>query len=116
MSGFSSASTGLSVFKVDKPAAVTADKLKKHAFRSIDNNSEPLSFGWTNIDDMTDAEFRESPPEKGGFLCFALRADVRKVQSAVLKRVLQEALKAELEACRAAGKEKVSRARKKELK
>jgi DNA recombination-dependent growth factor C len=116
MSGFLSNSTGLSIFQVDKPGSVTADGLKRYAFRNIDKSSEASSVGWTNIDDLTDAEWRLSPPEKGEFMCFSLRQDKRKVQPAVLKRVLREAMNEEMEKTRAEGREFVSRQRKKELK
>lgn len=115
MPGFLSTTTALTVYKLDNPAAVTADKLKEYGFRSIDDIPEPKGWGWTNIDDIFDTEWRFSVPEKGQFLCFSLRVDTRKVSSAVLKKHLAEALREE-EAKAQTEERKVSRARKKELK
>lgn len=110
MSGFMSNSTALSVFQVNNPSAVTADALKKFAFRPIDTQKgEELAVGWTNMDDMLDTAWASSVPEKGEWLCFALRVDKRKVPGAILKKHFGEALATQ-------GKHFVSRERKKELK
>lgn len=113
---FLSSTTALTVYKLDNPAAVTASKLKQHAFRSIDDIPEPKGWGWVNIDDMFDPDWDVSVPEKGQFMCFALRVDTRKIPPAVLKKHLAEAYREELEKVRAEGKTFISRTRKKELK
>lgn len=118
MPGFlSNGSIALSVFKIENPTAVTGEKLKKYAFRSIDDlSSETKSHGWTNIEDMLDADWQFSTPEKAHFLCFALRVDTRKISQPVLKKHLAEALREEAEKNSTEGKSYISRARKKELK
>lgn len=118
MSGFlSNSSIALSVFKIENPAAVTGEKLRKYAFRSIDNlNAETKAHGWTSIEDMLDVDWQFSAPEKGQFLCFSLRVDTRKISQPVLKKHLAEALREETEKNNTEGKTYISRARKKELK
>ncbi len=112
MSGFAA----LTVYQLDKAqlSAITADALKKHAFR--DAPGEAKSWGWTSIDDLTDTEWLRSVPEKGEFMAFSLRVDTKKVPAPVLKLHLQKALLAEEAKNAKEGKEFVSRARKKELK
>lgn len=85
MPGFlSNSSIALSVFKIENPAAVTGEKLRKYAFRSIDNlNAETKAHGWTSIEDMLDVDWQFSAPEKGQFLCFSLRVDTRKISQPV---------------------------------
>lgn len=113
MPGFMNKSTAVSVFHVDNPAAVTAEGLKRGAFRPIDAlKREELAFGCVNIADILDTSWATSPPEKGEWMCFALRVDKRTVPGAVLKKCYAEALKAEQEAQE---RKTVSRARKKEL-
>lgn len=64
-----------------------------------------------------DVDWNFSMPEKGPFLCFALRVDTRKVPGPVLKKHLAEAIREEESKKNTAGKPgAVSRARKKELK
>lgn len=116
MPGFLSGSTALTVFKVDAPGAITAEKLKQYAFQPIDELPEPKGWGWTNIDDMFDTEWAGSVPEKGTFICFALRIDTRKVPPAILKKHLTEAFREEEERLRQEGKTTLSRSRKRELK
>lgn len=113
MSGF----TALRCFKADKPEAVTLDALRHHAFQSIDEmKSEAQSVGWTSIDDMLDTTWASSVPEKGEWICFALRVDKRKIPGAVQKKAYAEALKQELELMQEQGKPYVSRSRKAEIK
>lgn len=118
MPGFlSNSSIALTVFTIENPAAVTGEKLKKYAFHSIDSlNAETKAHGWTNIEDMLDVDWQFSVPEKGRFLCFALRVDTRKISQPVLKKHLAEALREEAEKNSTEGKTYVSRSRKRELK
>lgn len=117
MPGILSTTTDLTIYMIDNPAAVTADKLKRHAFRPIDDlNTEELAVGWTSIDAMLDTAWEGGPPEKGEWLCFALRVDKRAIPGAVFKKHYAEALKEE-EAALASGEQKfISRSRKAELK
>lgn len=118
MPGFlSNGSIALTVFTIENPAAVTGEKLKKYAFRSIDSlNAETKAHGWTSIEDMLDVDWQFSTPEKGHYLCFSLRVDTRKISQPVLKKHLAEALREEAEKNSTEGKTYVSRSRKRELK
>lgn len=119
MPGILSSTTDLTVYIVDDPSAVTAEKLKRHAFRPIDDlKTEELAVGWTSIDSLLDTAWETAPPEKGEWLCFALRVDKRAVPSAVFKKHYAEALKAEEDATAAAEGERrtVGRKRRSELK
>lgn len=113
---FLSTSTALTVYKISNHAAVTPAKLQQFAFQNIDDIPEQRAFGWTNIDDIFDTQWSVSVPEKGPFICFALRIDSRKVPAAVIKKHMDEALKSELDKVRSEGGEFISKARKKELK
>lgn len=115
MPGFMSSSVALTVYKLQDVSAVTTEKLQQFAFRSIDDIPEPKGWGWVNIDDMFDAEWRVSGPEKGDFICFGFRVDTRRVSGGVLRKHLAEAMREE-EAKAAAEGIKVKRSRKKELK
>jgi DNA recombination-dependent growth factor C len=91
-------------------------RLKEWAFRDIDATTDERSFGWTNIDDMLDVGFTQSPPEKAHYLAFSLRLETRRVQPAVFKKHYQIALKAETAKAKEQGKNFLSRDRKRELK
>lgn len=115
MPGFMSSSLALTVYKLQDAGAVTPEKLQQFAFSSIDDIPEPKGWGWVNIDDMFDAEWRVSDPEKGDFICFGFRVDTRRVSGGVLRKHLAEAMREE-EAKAAAEGTKVKRSRKKGLK
>lgn len=116
MAGLMSKSTDLTVFHVANPTAVTAESLKQFAFRPIDElKGEEESAGLVSIEDMLDTTWASSVPEKGEWLCFALRVDKRKVPGAVLKKHYAEALKAEQETLAAQGLKFFPKGRKKEL-
>ena len=91
-------------------------KLKQFAFVDIDNIPEPRSFGWVNFDDMLDAEWLVSTPEKGHYLAFSLRLDTRRISPAVLRLHTLKALREEERKNKEDGKTFVSRTRKKEIK
>lgn len=119
MPGILSSTTDLTVYIIEDPAAVTADKLKRHAFRSIDDlKTEELAAGWTSIDGMLDTAWESAPPEKGEWLCFALRVDKRSIPAAVFKKRYAEALKAEEDAIASSEGERrpIGRKRRSELK
>ena len=90
--------------------------LKKNAFVDIDATAEERSFGWVNGDDMLDAAWTVSPPEKGPYFSFALRLDTRRVQPAVLKKHVTLALNTELAKVKEQGGKRISRDRKTEIK
>lgn len=115
--GLMAKNCALTVFKVEKPAAVTAEKLKQFAFAPIDDlPGEEMARGWVNFDDMLDLAWDVSIPEKGNFMVFAFRTDTRRVPAPVLKVEYEKALQEEMEKAQAEGKKFVSRERKKELK
>ena len=115
--GLMAKNCALTVFKVEKPSAVTAEKLKQFAFAPIDDlPGEEMARGWVNFDDMLDLAWDVSIPEKGNFMVFAFRTDTRRVPAPVLKVEYEKALQEEMEKAQAEGKKFVSRERKKELK
>ena len=115
--GLMAKNCALTVFKVENPAAVTAEKLKQFAFLPIDDlPGEETAHGWVNFDDMLDLAWNSSVPEKGNFMVFGFRIDTRRVPGPVLKKEYAQALQEGLEKARAEGKQFVSRERKKELK
>lgn len=61
-------------------------KLAEKAFQSIENSSDELSEGWTQVDRPDDPTF-EAPSAfwRDNYLVFTLRRDQRKIPSAVLK-------------------------------
>ena len=116
-----SASTGLTRYRIvedvqDNFIRQLPELLKKFSFKDIDHTAEERSFGWVNMDDMLDEQWRISPPEKGQYFTFSLRLDTRRTQPAVLKKHLQIALNYELEEARKEGKNFISRDRKREIK
>jgi DNA recombination-dependent growth factor C len=92
------------------------EKLRKFGFVDIDATADERSFGWTNIDDMLDMNWTQSPPEKAEYFAFALRLDTRRIPPAVLKKHTTIALNKELEHNKEQGKNFVSRDRKREIK
>lgn len=117
---FLSASNSFTRFRITEPVpqelwAQIAGKLKEFAFRDIDETSDERSLGWVSFEDMIDIDWREAPPQKGGYIAFSLRLDTRRVPPAVLKKHTAIAMKAEEARNREMGKKYVSRERKKEL-
>ncbi|MDD4730700.1 MAG: recombination-associated protein RdgC [Desulfovibrio sp.] len=119
--GILSASTGLTRYRImdDVSNELLRDVprlLRQYHFLDIDDSAEERSFGWTNVDDMLDVDWNQSPPEKGHYMAFSLRLETRRVQPAVFKKHFQIALNKELAQAKEQGKNFVSRARKQELK
>ena len=115
--GLMAKNCALTVFKVENPAAVTAEKLKQFAFAPIDDlPGEETARGWVNFDDILDLAWDVSVPERGNFMVFAFRTDTRRVPAPVLKVKYEKALQEEMEKAQAEGKKFVSREKKKELK
>lgn len=118
--GFLAGAAAVTRYRITEPVpdtlwAEAADRLKKHAFREIDDTADERSFGWVSFEDMLDAAWREAPPQKGAYLAFALRLDTRRVPPAVYKKHFLLALRDEERKAREAGRKFVSRERKKEL-
>ena len=89
--------------------------LAQYGFSPIDESPEDKAVGWVNFDDMFDSSWRVSPPQKGAYLAFSIRMDVRRIPPAVLKKEFKKALQKEEAANLESGKKFISRARKKEL-
>ena len=90
--------------------------MNKFCFVDIDATADERSFGWSNVDDMLDMNWTQSPPEKAEYFTFGLRLDTRRIPPAVLKKHCTIALNKELEHNKEQGKNFVSRDRKRELK
>ena len=92
------------------------DKLKQFAFRDIDDIPEMQAQGWVCFEDMLDSEWAVAPPQKGAYIVFSLRLDMRRIPAGVVKKHLALALRQEKERMREQNKTFISRDRKKELK
>lgn len=111
MPGFKASATDITLLRVTDTSVVTADKLKRHAFRPIDNlKGEESAAGWVGFGN--DTEWL-APAELGEWLIWSLRMDRRSVPGPVVNKHLAEAVKEE---AAKAEDGKVSRARRKELK
>ena len=87
-------------------ASITSDRIRQFAFRSIDNLPDEKGYGFVNADDMFDLDWHTS--EKGHYVTFGFRVDVRKIPSIILKKHLNEMLKEERERLAAQGRNSVS--------
>ncbi len=118
--GFLSASATFTRFRFTEPVpkelwgSISA-KLKQYSFKDIDAIPEERAWGWVNFDDMLDAAWTGSPPEKGEYLCFSLRLDTRRIPPAVLKKHTLLAVREEEKKAKEQGREYLSRTRKKEI-
>ncbi|MDO9083993.1 MAG: hypothetical protein Q7U56_12005 [Humidesulfovibrio sp.] len=115
-----SASLGLTRYRVvdaipDSLWREAPKRLKDNPFRDIDATTDERSWGWCNIYNMLDPDWRDSPPEKGHYLCFALRLDTRRIPPAVFKKHCLIALAAELETAKAEGRSFLSKERRREI-
>ncbi|MFW6323838.1 MAG: recombination-associated protein RdgC [Desulfovibrionales bacterium] len=95
--GILSASTSFTRYRIaeDVPDTLWPEvvaRLKAHRFQEIEDTAEERSFGWVSFDEMLDADFSQSPPEKGEYITFALRLDTRRIQAAVKKKHTRLAL------------------------
>lgn len=92
------------------------NRLKQYAFRDIDDMPEMEAHGWVNFDDMLDTAWETSPPQKGTYIVFSLRQDLRRIPAGVIKKHVAIAMRDEKERMKEHGKKYVSRERKQELK
>ena len=78
----------LTVYHAESPllANITGDAIRRFAFRSIDNVPEEKACGFVNCDDMFDTEWINSIPEKGHYMAFGFRVDVRRIAPAILRK------------------------------
>ena len=98
----------LTVYRAESStlASITSDRIRQFAFRSIDNLPDEKGYGFVNADDMFDLDWHTS--EKGHYVTFGFRVDVRKIPSIILKKHLNEMLKEERERLAAQGKKFIS--------
>ena len=119
--GFANSACSFTRFRILDPVPAglwpqIPDKLKQFAFRDIDDIPEMQSQGWVCFEDMLDSEWVTAPPQKGAYLVFSLRLDMRRIPAGVVKKHLAVALRDEKNRMHEQGKTFVSRERKKELK
>lgn len=118
--GFLSASVAFTRFRFTEPVPKElwgniSAKLKQYSFKDIDDIPEERGWGWVNFDDMLDASWTTSPPEKGEYICFSLRLDTRRIPPAVLKKHTLIAIREEEKKAKEQGRDYISRTRKKEI-
>lgn len=90
--------------------------LKNGAFLDIDDTTEDQADGWVSFDDYLDTTWQAGPPQKGAYLAFSLRLDIRRVPAGVVRKYLDLALKREKAENEKNGRKFISRERRKELK
>lgn len=90
--------------------------LKNGAFLDIDDTTEDQADGWVSFDDYLDTAWQAGPPQKGAYLAFSLRLDIRRVPAGVVRKYLDLALKREKAENEKNGRKFISRERRKELK
>ncbi|MDR1776407.1 MAG: recombination-associated protein RdgC [Desulfovibrio sp.] len=119
--GFSGTSVSFTRFRLLDPVppelwTELPDRLRAFAFRDIDDAPETSSCGWVNFDNMLDAAWDDSPPQKADYALFSLRLDRRRIPPGVVKKHLALALRQEKETLSRQNKNFISRERKKEIK
>ena len=119
--GFSNSTCSFSRFRILDPVpdilwTQIADRLKQYAFHDIDNIPELEAHGWVSFEDMLDVEWLGGPPQKGSYIVFSLRQDLRRIPAGVIKKQLALAIKEEKQRMSEQSKKFISRERKKELK
>ena len=119
--GFANSTCSFTRFRILDPVSSELwqqipDKLKQFAFRDIDDIPEMQAQGWVSFEDMLDSEWAAAPPQKGAYIVFSLRLDMRRIPAGVVKKHLALALRQEKERMREQNKTFISRERKKELK
>ncbi len=119
--GLTAGSTSLTRFRLLEDrvdSALIADvaaRLRRFAFRDIDDTAEERSFGWVAFGNMLDTSFEAEPVDVGDVLLFALRLDTRRVPAAVFKKHVAIALANALAAAKAQGKKFLSKEEKLEI-
>ena len=119
--GFLASSCSFTRFRVTDPVpdglwAEIPQLLKKGAFLDIDESAESQADGWVSFDDYLDTTWQAGPPQKGAYMAFSLRLDIRRIPAGVLRKHLDLALKREKAENEKNGKKFISRERRKELK
>ena len=119
--GFLNSSCSFTRFRVIDPVpdelwAEIPQLLKKGAILDIDETTDTQADGWVSFDDYLDTTWQAGPPQKGAYMAFPLRVDIRRIPAGVLRKHLDLALKREKAENEKNGKKFISRARRKELK
>ena len=119
--GFTASSCSFTRFRVIDPVpdglwAEIPQLLKNGAFLDIDETAESQADGWVSFDDYLDTTWQAGPPQKGAYMAFSLRLDIRRIPAGVLRKRLDLALKREKAENEKNGKKFISRERRKELK
>ena len=119
--GFLASTCSFTRFRVIDPVpdglwAEIPQLLKNGAFLDIDDTTEDQADGWVSFDDYLDTTWQAGPPQKGAYLAFSLRLDIRRVPAGVVRKHLVLALKREKAENEKNGRKFISRERRKELK
>ena len=119
--GFLNSSCSFTRFRVIDPVpdglwAEIPQLLKNGAFLDIDESAESQADGWVSFDDYLDTTWQAGPPQKGAYMAFSLRVDIRRIPAGVVRKHLVLALKREKAENEKNGKKFISRERRKELK
>ena len=98
--GFANSSCSFTRFRILDPVPATLwpqilDKLKQFAMRDIDDIPEMQGQGWACFEDMLDTDWVTAPPQKGAYIVFSLRLDMRRIPAGVVKKHVALALKEE---------------------
>ena len=119
--GFLGSSCSFTRFRVIDPVpdelwAEIPQLLKKGAILDIDETTDSQADGWVSFDDYLDTTWQAGPPQKGAYMAFSLRLDIRRIPAGVVRKYLDLALKREKAENEKNGKKFISRERRKELK
>lgn len=119
--GFLASTCSFTRFRVIDPVpdglwAEIPQLLKNGAFIDIDETAEDQADGWVSFDDYLDTTWQAGPPQKGAYMAFSLRLDIRRIPAGVVRKYLDLALKREKAENEKNGKKFISRERRKELK
>ncbi|MDR2744082.1 MAG: recombination-associated protein RdgC [Desulfovibrio sp.] len=118
--GFAGSTSSFTRFRILDPVPLPLwqqlpDRLRKYAFRDIDDTQEMSSCGWASFENMLDSTWSESPPQKADYVLFSLRMDRRRIPAGVVKKYMTLAFIEENERLRRQDKSFISRERKKEI-
>ena len=119
--GFLGSSCSFTRFRVIDPVpdelwAEIPQLLKKGAILDIDETTDSQADGWVSFDDYLDTTWQAGLPQKGAYMAFSLRLDIRRIPAGVVRKYLDLALKREKAENEKNGKKFISRERRKELK
>lgn len=98
--GFLGSSCSFTRFRVIDPVpdelwAEIPQLLKKGAILDIDETTDSQADGWVSFDDYLDTTWQAGPPQKGAYMAFSLRLDIRRIPAGVVRKYLDLALKRE---------------------